>query len=70
MGLIRYSCGHISGSHKPIHVKFGVKWNGNENAEMRKRKFDDVNFGTYSNRNPDSKRTLTLLELNVFIVCD
>ena len=24
MGLITYSCGHISGPHKPIHVKFGV----------------------------------------------
>ena len=24
MGLIRYSCGHISGHHEPIHVKFGV----------------------------------------------
>ena len=24
MGLIRYSCGHISGYHEPIHVKFGV----------------------------------------------
>ena len=24
MGLIRYSCGHISGLHEPIHVKFGV----------------------------------------------
>ena len=22
--LIRYSCGHISGYHEPIHVKFGV----------------------------------------------
>ena len=22
--LIRYSCGHISGHHEPIHVKFGV----------------------------------------------
>ena len=46
----RYSCGHISGPHEPIHVKFGVlrvfhhvllKY-GNENAEMYKRKFDDV----------------------------
>ena len=27
MGLIRYSCGHISGHHEPIHVKFDVwKW--------------------------------------------
>ena len=24
MGLIRYSCGHISGHHEPIHVKPGV----------------------------------------------
>ena len=24
MGLIRYSCGHISGHYEPIHVKFGV----------------------------------------------
>ena len=24
MGLIRYSCCHISGHHEPIHVKFGV----------------------------------------------
>ena len=24
VGLIRYSCGHISGHHEPIHVKFGV----------------------------------------------
>ena len=24
MRVIRYSCGHISGPHKPIHVKFGV----------------------------------------------
>ena len=24
MGLIRYSWGHISGPHEPIHVKFGV----------------------------------------------
>ena len=24
MGLIRYSCGHISGHHEPFHVKFGV----------------------------------------------
>ena len=24
MGLIRYSCGHISDHHEPIHVKFGV----------------------------------------------
>ena len=24
MGIIRYSCGHISGHHEPIHVKFGV----------------------------------------------
>ena len=24
MGLIRYSCSHISGHHEPIHVKFGV----------------------------------------------
>ena len=24
MGVIRYSCGHISGYHEPIHVKFGV----------------------------------------------
>ena len=24
MGLIRYSCGHISASHELIHVKFGV----------------------------------------------
>ena len=24
MGLIKYSWGHISGHHKPIHVKFGV----------------------------------------------
>ena len=24
MGLIRYSCGHISGHHDPIHVEFGV----------------------------------------------
>ena len=24
MGLIRYSCGQISGHHEPIHVKFGV----------------------------------------------
>ena len=24
MGLIRYSCGHISGPHEPIRVKFGV----------------------------------------------
>ena len=24
MGLIRYSCGHISGHNEPIHVKFGV----------------------------------------------
>ena len=47
MVLIRYSCGHISGHHEPIHVKFGV-WGffimfyGHENAEMQKRKFDDV----------------------------
>ena len=26
VGLIRYSCGHISGHHEPIHVKFGVWW--------------------------------------------
>ena len=24
MGLIRYSCSHISGHNEPIHVKFGV----------------------------------------------
>ena len=24
MGLIRYSCAHISGHHEPIHVKFGM----------------------------------------------
>ena len=24
MGLIRYSCGHISDHHEPIHIKFGV----------------------------------------------
>ena len=24
VGLIRYSCGHISGHHEPIYVKFGV----------------------------------------------
>ena len=24
-GLIKYSCGHISGHHEPIHVKFGVR---------------------------------------------
>ena len=24
MGLIRYSCSHISGHHEPIHVKLGV----------------------------------------------
>ena len=24
VGLIRYSCGHISGPHELIHVKFGV----------------------------------------------
>ena len=24
VGLIRYSCGHISGHHEPNHVKFGV----------------------------------------------
>ena len=47
MGLIRYSCGHISGHHEPIHVKFGV-WGFffyhvllkycHENAEMQKKK--------------------------------
>ena len=50
MGLIRYSCGHISGHHKQIHVKFDVcrffhhvllKY-CHENAEMQKRKFDDT----------------------------
>ena len=49
-GLIRYSCGYISGHHEPIHVKFGV-WGfflhvllkyHHENAEMQKRKYDDV----------------------------
>ena len=46
MGLISYSCGHISGPHKPIHVKFGVCFShdlqkyGHENAQMQKRKFD------------------------------
>ena len=50
MGLIRYSCGQISGHHEPIHVKFWYVWvvhhvllkYGHENAEMQKRKFDDV----------------------------
>ena len=53
MGLIRYSCGHISGHHEPIYVKFGVWLSvrvfhhvllkyGHENDEMQKRKFDDV----------------------------
>ena len=46
MGLIMYSCGHISGYHEPIHVKFGV-WGffhhgllkyGHENSEMQKKK--------------------------------
>ena len=49
MGPTMYSCGHISGLHEPIHVKFGV-WvfhdvllkYGHENAEMHKRKLDDV----------------------------
>ena len=48
MGLIRYSCGHISGHREPIHVKFDESlsscsteiwlwkcWN-------KKRRFDDV----------------------------
>ena len=47
MGLIRYSHGHILGSHEPLHVKFGVFHHallkyGYENAEMQKRKFDDI----------------------------
>ena len=25
MRLIRYSCGHTSGPHEPIHVKFGAR---------------------------------------------
>ena len=48
-GLIRYSWRHISGYHEPIHVKFGVRGflpcsmkYCHENAEMQKRKFDDV----------------------------
>ena len=42
IGLIRYSCGHISGLHEPIHVKFDVwgffimfYWNSHENAEKK-----------------------------------
>ena len=50
MGLIRYSCGHISGHNKPIHAIWYVrvfhhvllKYCHDENAEMHKRKFDDV----------------------------
>ena len=49
MGLIRYPCSHILGHHEPIHVKYGVRVfhhvlrkYGHENAEMQKRKFDDV----------------------------
>ena len=50
MGLIRYSCSHISGPHESIHVKVFV-WSffchvllkyGHENAEMQNWKFDDV----------------------------
>ena len=45
IGLIKYLCGHISGNHEQIHVKFGV-WGfsscfteyGHKNAEMQKKK--------------------------------
>ena len=50
MKIIRYSCGHISGHHEPIHVKFGVwgffimfYWNiVMKMLKCKKRKFDDV----------------------------
>ena len=50
MGLIRNSCGHISGHHEPIHVKFGVSgffimfyWNMvMKMLKCKKRKFDDI----------------------------
>ena len=48
--LIRYSCGHISGHHEPIHVKLGVwgffimfYWNMvMKMLKCKKRKYDDV----------------------------
>ena len=57
MGLIRHSCGHISGHHEPIHSytmnqfmsnlvcegfsSCSTKY-GHENAKIQKRQFDDV----------------------------
>ena len=49
MRLIRYSRSYILGPHETIHVKLACEGGsyvllkyGNENAEMQKRKFDDL----------------------------
>ena len=49
VGLIKYSCGHISGHHELFYVKLGVwgvfimfYWNVMKMLKCKKRKFDDV----------------------------
>ena len=74
MGLIRYSCSHISGHHEPIHVKSGV-WGflimlyknmvmkmlkcKKKKKKKKKRKFDEVTL-QYTLLNRSAMRSCVL----------
>ena len=70
MGLIRYSCGHISGPNVSILVKFGVRVfhyvllkYGDENAEMQNDNLMTSHFGSlYFTENWGKSAIMTFLE--------